>query len=336
MTIKDIARLAGVTHSTVSRSLNDSPLVSDATKERIKKIAADHGYSPNAFARRLVTRESRTLGVFFLSRDEIRFMENFGTQFLDGIARRSNEEGYDLLFFTMTRDRSADKSYLRLCREKHVEGVIFIGMTSDDPHLGELPQADIPVCVIDYPVEGAQVGYVTSDNDRGIRLALEHLWALGHRDIGFVGGPEVSPVALVREATYRTWMTERGLEARRRVWRGDFTKASGLARGAEIAADRSRPTALVAANDYMALGLLRAFRERGLAVPDALSLVGYDNAAAGEHSDPGLTTVGQNAEAMGARAVDFLLASLRGQSPERSIRIDPALVVRETTGPAHG
>lgn len=336
MTIKDIARLAGVTHSTVSRSLNDSPLVSAATKERIKRIAAEQGYSPNAFARRLVTRKSRTLGVFFLSRDEIQFMENFGTQFLDGIAQQSNQRGYDLLFFTMTRDRSAQKPYLQLCREKHVEGVIFIGMTSDDPHLAEIAASDIPACVIDYPVSGPSVGTVTSDNEKGIRAALDHLRDLGHRNIGFLGGPEVSSVAVIREETYRSWMAGQGLGRFVRVWRGGFTKASGSQRGAEILADPHRPTAVVAANDFMALGMLRACRDRGIRVPAEISLVGYDNAAAGEYADPGLTTVAQNAAAMGASAVDFLFAVLDGASPPATIRIEPELVVRESTGPVGG
>ncbi|HTH14999.1 MAG TPA: LacI family DNA-binding transcriptional regulator, partial [Spirochaetia bacterium] len=224
MTIKDIARLAGVTHSTVSRCLNDSPLVSEATKERVKRIAAENGYSPNAFARRLVTKKSHTLGVFFLSRDEIRLQENFGTQFLDGIAQESHKRGYDLLFFTTTSDRTNEKSYMRLCREKHVEGVIFIGMTSDDPHLAEIAASEIPVCVIDFPVEGALVSCVTSDNDRGVRQALDYLHGLGHRDIGFLSGPAVSPVAMVREDTYRSWMEERGLSPLARVWEGAFTK----------------------------------------------------------------------------------------------------------------
>jgi len=335
MTIKDIARLAGVTHSTVSRSLNDSPLVSAATKERIQRIAAEQGYSPNAFARRLVTRKSHTLGVFFLSRDEIQFMENFGTQFLDGIAQQSNLRGYDLLFFTMTRDTSAQKSYMRLCREKHVEGVIFIGMTSDDPHLAEIAASEIPVCVLDFPVDGPRVGHVTSDNELGVRAALDHLWALGHRDIGFLGGPEVSPVAMVREATYRSWMAERGLDQACRVWRGNFTKLSGTVQGCLLLADPHRPSAVLAANDFMALGLLKACRENGLGVPSQLSIVGYDNAVAGEYSDPGLTTVAQNAAAMGASAVDFLFASFDGSAPSPTVTIDPALVVRESSGRVH-
>src|SRR5512145_2029520 len=128
VTIKDIAKLAGVTHSTVSRSLNDSPLVSAETRERIKAIAREQGYAPNRHAQRLVTKKSSTLGLFYLSRDDFDFMDNFGTQFLSGITEACHERNYDLLLFTTPRDLTARSSYLELCRERHVEGVVFIGL----------------------------------------------------------------------------------------------------------------------------------------------------------------------------------------------------------------
>lgn len=330
MTIKDIAKVAGVTHSTVSRSLNDSPLVSTETKERIKKIALDLGYSPNSFAQKLVTRKSRTLGVFFLSRGELNFMENFGTQFLDGIASASHAQGYDLLFFTMTRDMSNKKSYIQLCREKQVEGVIFIGMTSDDPHLQEIAQAEIPVCIIDFPLEGTQVGFVSTDNKKGIHLALDFLWEAGHREIFFLGGPTMSPVAMIREQAFQEFMASRGTFRREMVLRGNFSNTSGYQKGLEILRWRHLPTALLAANDFMALGLIKSLKENGLRVPVDLSVVGYDNAIASEYSDPGLTTVGQNAVEMGASAVSFLLNKMRSPLINTTILINPTLVIRDS------
>jgi DNA-binding LacI/PurR family transcriptional regulator len=121
-----------------------------------------------------------------------------------------------------------------------------------------------------------------------------------------------------------------------RVWEGSFTKESGSLRGREILDDPHRPTAVLAANDLMALGLLRVCRERGLKVPGDLSVVGYDNAVAGEYADPGLTTVAQNAVAMGAQAVTLLFVTLDGVLSESLVRIDPHLVVRESTGPHRG
>lgn len=330
MTIKDIAKLAGVTHSTVSRSLNDSPLVSVETKERIKKIALEMGYSPNSFARKLVTKKSHTLGVFFLSRDELDFMENFGTQFLDGIATASHDSDYDLLFFTVTRDLSNRKSYIKMCREKQVEGAIFIGMTSDDPHLEEIATADFPICIIDFKVEGENVGFVSTDNVQGVHMALDYLWDCGHREIAYLGGPEHSPVAMTRENAFADYMRQKGVYQEKLIFRGNFSKASGYQKALEVMKLRNLPTALFAANDSMALGAIKSFKENGLRVPVDISVVGYDNAMAGEYSDPGLTTVGQNAVEMGASAVRFLLARMESDDLRKNILINPSLIIRES------
>ncbi|NNM67728.1 MAG: LacI family DNA-binding transcriptional regulator [Spirochaetales bacterium] len=333
MTIKDIARLAGVTHSTVSRSLNDSPLVATATKERIKKIAQDTGYSPNSFARRLVTRRSNTLGVFFLSRGELNFMENFGTEFLDGIATASSSNGYDLLFFTMTRELSQKKSYIGLCREKHVEGVIFIGMTSDDPQLEEIASSDIPVCIIDFQLEG--VGFVSTDNEKGTRLALDYLWSKGHRKIAYIGGPTVAPVAMIRERCYQNYMVEKGLGPFLEIFRGDFTTKSGYAQTLDLLRSEKLPSAIMAANDYMALGSVKALKEKGLRVPQDMSVVGYDNVLAGEYADPGLTTVGQDSTEIGLSAVRYLFDKIQNKKPPLTRLINPCLVLRDSVSSVH-
>jgi DNA-binding LacI/PurR family transcriptional regulator len=333
LTIKDIARLAGVTHSTVSRSLNDSPLVAAGTKERIKKIALETGYSPNSFARRLVTRKSNTLGVFFLSRGELNFMENFGTEFLDGIATASSSNGYDLLLFTMTRQLSHPKSYIGLCREKRVEGVIFIGMTSDDPQLAEIAASEIPVCIIDFQLDG--VGFVSTDNEKGTRLALDHLWSKGHRKITYIGGPAVAPVALVRERCYQNYMAEKGLGPFSEIFRGDFTTRSGYEQTLKLLNSARLPTAIMAANDYMALGAVKALKGKGLRVPQDMSVVGYDNVLAGEYSDPGLTTVGQNSTEIGLSAVRYLFDKMENRKPPFTRLINPCLVLRDSVSSVH-
>lgn len=327
--------MAGVTHSTVSRSLNDSPLVSVATKERIKAIAAAHGYSPNDFARKLVTRRSRTLGVFLLSRDEIQFRENFGVQFLEGIAEQCRRRDYDLLFFTRTADQAKEVSYLRLCRDKRVEGVVFIGLTSEDPHVDELRASDIPVCTIDFPLVGDQCSYVTSDNHGGVYLALDHLFSLGHRKIAFLAGPTSSPVATAREASYLDYFRAKNLPALS-LGPGNFTRESGYELGLRLIREIPVPTAILAANDFMALGVLRACRETGVGVPRDLSVVGYDNILAGEHSDPGLTTVAQDPLRLGASAVEVLFRKLDGLTAEPPLFLTPQLVIRESTGVCRG
>jgi len=328
MTIKDLAKLAGVSHSTVSRALNDSTLIPEETRNRIKKIANEHGYSPNTLARQLVTRKSSTIGLFFLSLEELNFMENFGTQFMTAITRTCHLHGYDLLLFTTPRDLTNTCSYIELCRRRQVEGVIFMGMTSNDPHLEEIRHAAIPVAIIDFSLEGKNTAFIGTDSKAGIDMALDWLRDQGHRDIVFIGGPEVSQVAMAREAAYRSYTDVENMNTR--VFRGDFSRHSGYRCAQEIAQLRPLPTAILAASDAMALGATNAFKERGLRVPDDISVMGYDNAAASENADPALTTIGQDANAIGERTVLNILDRIAGRKTRKTNLIAPALVIRES------
>jgi len=330
MTIKDLAKLACVSHSTVSRALNDSTLIPEETRNRIKKLASEHGYSPNSLARQLVTRKSSTIGLFFLSLEELNFMENFGTQFMTAITRTCHQHAYDLLLFTTPRDLANTSSYIELCRRRQVEGVIFMGMTSNDPHLEEIREAAIPVSIIDFNLEGDNTAFIGTDSEAGIQMALAWLHGKGHRDIVFIGGPEVSQVAMTRETAYRLYRENEQLEAR--VFRGDFSRNSGYRCAMEISSLDPLPTAVLAASDAMALGAIKAFKERGLRVPADISVMGYDDAAASENSDPGLTTIGQDANAIGESAVLNILDRIAGGKAEKTILIAPALVVRESVG----
>lgn len=330
MTIKDIAKIAGVAHSTVSRCLNDSPLVSDETKRKIRAIAEAHGYSPNSLARNLVTRKSNTLGLFFLSREELNFMENFGTQFMSAITSACHRHGYDLLLFTTPRDLGNTKSYMELCRQRQVEGVIFMGMTFNDPHLEEIRTSDIPAIIIDFQLDGPNVASIGTDSEQGIHMALEWLWSMGHEHIAFIGGPEVSQVAVDRERAYREFMATRAGPEGTQVFRGNFSRVSGYQRGIDILKENPVPTAILAANDAMALGAMKAFKEHGLRVPVDISVMGYDDAAASEFSDPGLSTIGQNSVTIGEGAVDYIIERIAGKRPQKIILVEPQLVIRES------
>jgi DNA-binding LacI/PurR family transcriptional regulator len=278
----------------------------------------------------LVTKRSRTLGLFFLSRIELDFMENFGTQFFSGITRAAYTAGYDLLLFTTPRDTENAKSYMRLCKERHVEGAIFIGLTSDDPHLDEIVHSPLPVSIIDYRLDGPNVGFVGTDSSKGIRAAMDWLVACGHDRIAFIGGPEASPVAVLREQTYRDFLRELGPPHAAEVGRGDFSRMSGYRCALEIMDRGHMPTAVLAANDFMALGAIKAFKEHGLRVPADVSVMGYDNAAVSEYADPALTTIGQDTETIGARAVGFIIDRLDQRESERLMNIAPRLIVRES------
>lgn len=330
MTIKDIARIAGVAHSTVSRSLNDSPLVSEETKNKIKQIAETHGYSPNSLAQRLVTKKSRTLGLFFLSREELHFMENFSTQFMSAITSACHRHGYDLLLFTTPRDLGNTCSYMELCRQRQVEGVIFMGMTSNDPHLDEIKQSTIPASIIDFHLQGKNLATIGTDSEKGVNMALKWLWDMGHTNIVFIGGPEVSQVAADRERAFREFMAIMAGHTQSQVFRGNFSRVSGYQRGIDILKHSPMPTAVLAANDAMALGAMKAFKEHGLRIPVDISVMGYDDAAASEFSDPGLSTIGQNSVTIGEGAVEFIMERIAGKNPQKIILVEPKLVIRES------
>jgi DNA-binding LacI/PurR family transcriptional regulator len=171
---------------------------------------------------------------------------------------------------------------------------------------------------------------VGTDSQRGIKLAMDWLYECGHRDIAFLGGPEVSAVAMEREAVFHECRAACGATTGARVYRGDFSKASGYERGLDILRERPLPDAVLAANDFMALGAIKAFKEHGVRVPVDVSVMGYDNAAGTDIADPALTTIGQNTEAIGESAVQFILHKVAGQDPCRNIKIEPRLVIRES------
>jgi LacI family transcriptional regulator len=208
--------------------------------------------------------------------------------------------------------------------------VIFIGVTTDDPHLAEIQKAAIPVSVIDYPLHGPNVAFIGTDSYQGIRQAMDWLFECGHRHISFIGGPAVSAVAVERELAYRQCMEEKGSFDPALILRGDFSKESGYHRALDILRTRPMPDAVLAANDFMALGAIKAFKEHGVRVPVDVSVMGFDNAVGSDSADPSLTTIGQNTLAIGTSAVHFILEKLDGHEPESIIKIEPRLIIRES------
>ncbi len=209
-----------------------------------------------------------------------------------------------------------------------MEGVIFMGMTSNDPHLEEIREAAIPVAIIDFELEGLNTAFIGTDSKAGIEMALAWLHEQGHRDIVFIGGPEVSQVAMARETAYLRYTETNNLPAR--VFRGDFSRLSGYRCAKELSRLDPLPTAVLAASDAMALGAIKAFKEQGFRVPGDISVMGYDDAAASENSDPGLTTIGQDANAIGESAVLNILDRIAGGKAGKTNLIAPALVIRES------
>jgi len=330
VTIKDIAQIAGVSPSTVSRALNDSPLIREETKARIREIAAALGYERNELARGLVKGASGALGLLVPD-----ITNPFFAEITKGVEEVARERGFGVVLCTTENEPAREEEYIKLLRRKRVDGLVIATATLDDPHLLELQRFRIPFVLVSRLAEKVEAPFVVVDDRKGGRLAVEHLVSLGHKKIGFIGGPANVHSSLERMQAYREVLAEYKLPFHRRwVTFASFTQEAGRTIGKAMLSAKDRPTAIFAANDLIALGVMEAAEELGLRIPEDLSLVGYNNIAYAALPRIQLTTVAQPMREMGRIAAEFVIEVLEGKrEPRLSLRLEPVLIVRRTTAP---
>ena len=331
ITIKDIAKAVGVSASTVSRALTGSPLVSDETRSRILDVARSLGYERNELARALVKGASGAIGLVVPD-----ITNPFFSDVARGVSDIAERAGYGVILCNTDGRVDRELSYVRLMRRKRVDGLLVCSATLDAPFVQDLTAAGTPFVLVSRMSADPDVPYVITDDRAGARLAVEHLVDLGHRRIGFIGGPENVQASRDRMSAYRDVLSEQAISARSE-WshHADFTQAAGRQVGQQILAQADRPTAIFAANDVTALGVLEVAEGLGLRVPEDLSLVGYDDISYASLPRIQLTTVAQPAVEMGQIASDWLFSRIESDdvSPLQRV-LNPRLVVRSTTGPA--
>ncbi|MFN7252631.1 MAG: LacI family DNA-binding transcriptional regulator [Anaerobacillus sp.] len=331
-TIKDIAKAAGVSVTTVSRALNGYSDVNEKTRERIKQIAQELQYSPNTLARSLVMNKTKTIGLLVSGMTRGSIKDNFTYEILCGINDTTSSLDYDLIFFSTNTSKQKEKSYTQLCRERKVDGVIIQGIKTDDPYLREVIDSDIPCVLIDIPIEGASVGYITTDNVLGAKNAVKHLLQLGHKHIGMINGHNQAFVSQQRLEGYRLGLIEDNIDFNwNYVVNGAFDEDQAYLVSKKLLQTNPQLTAIFSASDVMALGVLRAAKELNRSIPDDLSLVGYDDIVLASYVSPPLTTIAQDKYLMGQKAAELLVAMLQGGIEERRIVIDTVLVERSST-----
>ncbi|MFD6527476.1 MULTISPECIES: LacI family DNA-binding transcriptional regulator [unclassified Isoptericola] len=336
----DVAAVAGVSHQTVSRVLNDHPSVRGETRRRVLDAIATLGYRRNSAARALATARSTTLGVVTTG------SALFGpTSTLIAIEGAAREQGYFVSLASLRRyDAGAMHEALEHFMDQGVEAIVVIAPQDDVAAAVESFRAPVPVLVVaalDRPPRDAGTtgaGPTTLscavDQRAGARAATDHLLDLGHRDVLHVAGPQDWFDARERAAGWRAALEARGISpSRPRVcsWSAEDGYAAGRDLAEAIAAQEG-PTAVFAGNDQLALGVLRAFWERGISVPDDVSVVGFDDVAGAAYFVPPLTTVRQPFAELGERSVAMVVAAL-GAGAVPTERIEPTLVVRSTTAP---
>ena len=323
----DVARLAGVSHQTVSRVLNDHPSVRPETRERVEAAIGSLGYRRNSAARALATNRSRTIGLLAASTSR-----SGPVSTLVAVEEASRAAG---MYVNVTGLRVYDPASVRAALDhfldQDVEGIIAIAPVQAAVDAATVGARDLPTVIIAPPGETGEAAlHVAVDQRRGGRLAVRHLVELGHQRIAHLCGPPAWRDAAERATGWREELAASGRPAAE-VLPGDWTAASGYAAAQTWPADA--PTAVFAANDLMALGLIRGLTERGLRVPADVSVVGFDDIEITGYSLPPLTTVRQDFGDLGRAAVRVLLARLAGEQPAAPTLIEPVLVVRSSTGP---
>jgi DNA-binding LacI/PurR family transcriptional regulator len=325
--MSDVAQLAGVSHQTVSRVLHDSPAVRPETRARVLEAMKQLDYRPNSAARALVTGRTRTLGV--ISFDTTLYGP---ASTVLGIERAAHEAGYFIIIVSLpSLTHDSVRSALDRLRDRGVDGIVVIAPqeTAADALRGLPP--GVPVVAAEAgPGDAIPVAEV--DQLAGGRLATEHLLGLGHRTVAHIAGPEDFMEAQQRVAGWREALTAAGLDAPDPLV-GDWSARAGYELGHQLLQRRPDVTAVFAANDPMALGLLRAMRERGLSAPEDVSVVGFDDVPEAEYFSPPLTSIRQDFDEIGRRSLALLLEHMQGDARKRPRRVvvDPELVVRQST-----
>jgi DNA-binding LacI/PurR family transcriptional regulator len=322
----DVARLAGVSHQTVSRVVNDHPNVRETTRERVRDAMRQLNYHPNAVARALASRRSRSLGVISF---DTRLFGPAST--LLGIERAARVAGYTVTLSSLADlDAPSVRRAVAALADQSVDGVIVIASRESAARGVRDMRDSLPIVTIEGGYAD-DIPVVSVDQLAGARLATERLLGAGHRTVWHVAGPADWLEAQERVAGWRAALTDAGVRVPRLV-RGDWTPGSGYRAGQELAANRD-VTAVFVANDHMALGLLRAFHEAGVRVPDDISIVGFDNIPEAEYFLPALTTVRQDFDELGKRAFRLLLDVMDGtDAPVVGGRIPPTLIERDSVG----
>ena len=328
-TIADIARLAGVSKSTVSRALNDSPLISEEMKVKIRSLAREHNFQINAPARRLSMKQSRTIAfVTHAYHKDFSVADLFGLEILGGISSGLATREYDLLVIHVDpNDMKWAHQYYDTGR---VDGFILMTSTRKQTHVKVLLELNAPFIIWGVPQPKQKYCSVAGDNRTGGRLATEHLISLGKQKIGFIGGPSYELEVQHRLAGYEEALNDAGREIDQTlIEHGDFSNTSGADAMRRLLKKAPEVDAVFVNSDLMAIAAMDAIREEGRHIPEDIAVVGYDDLSIAAHSNPPLTTIRQNIPLAGKLLAQNLIEYIQsGMVTNVSIPVE--LIVRKS------
>lgn len=318
ITIRDVAKRAGVSVTTASYALNDKGSIGEATRKRVLDAAAELNYHPNAFARNLKKRNTHTIGVFIS-----RFSGSFYEEILDGIHSVILRTDYELLICPESR------SPRRILLHRQVDGAIVFDSTISNEAVLRLASFQFPIVVMDRTLQNDYILPILLDNAQGVREAFAHLFDQGFRKLAFVTGDIKSFDNTERMDAFLGEAEKHHLDVP--MYQGAFTEVSGYDVAQTILQAEDLPEAVFCANDQMAMGFLRAMRERGLTAPGDLAVVGFDDIPLSRYIQPTVSTIGTSRLEWGATAARQLIDFLANETPFQPQRIPTHFLARESS-----
>jgi len=331
-TIYEIAKIAGVSPTTVSKVINNYPDVSDKTRAKIKKILEEENFLPNSQAQFLSTKKTWTLGIVYFEDLGVGLNHPFFSGVIEAFKRQSDKYGYSLLFGSKN-DRLKNDTFLEYFKYRCVDGIAIICTDPNDKETLELIESDFPIVVID--MFNKNTSTVTSDNVQGCSLALNYLYKLGHRKIAHIQGVAQADnwPSSIRKKTYIEVMKKLNLDIPEGyiVDGVNFDVSGGYDAMKELLSLKDRPTAVFASGDKLAIGAIDAIKDAGLRVPEDISVIGFDNIEIAKYVTPKLTTIRQNCQEIGKAAVDILIEQINKKEKLKINKVIPVeLIERES------
>lgn len=330
-TISDVAKRAGVSTMTVSRVINNSGYTSQETQQRVEKAIAELGYVPNALARSLRFKQTKTIALILTD-----ITNPFFTTLARGVEDAASENGFSVIYCNTDESPQEEAEYLYALLQKQVDGMLLVPARSSKESVIYLRERKEPVVVLDRRIMDLNVDTVRCDSEEGAYLLTRHLLDIGHRRIAVLSGPAEASTAIDRVAGYRRAVEQAGLEVDpQMICYGQFIQESGYQMVQKVLSISPRPTAIFAANNFISIGAYHALRDAGLHIPEDISLVTFDDLPASLVLEPFLTVVDQPAYDMGYKGTELLLARLAGEGPaeQQEIILPVRIIIRKSSKP---
>lgn len=327
--MSDIAKMAGVSKSTVSRALKNDSRVKEATKNKIIKLARKYNYKPNKVAQALAEKQTKIIAVILPSAPRS-VSDPFFLEFLHGVNNTAYQQGYSLTIPPV--EKGNFDSFKKINENLNVDGVILTEPLLDDPRISYLKQNNIPFVFNGNPMLADDTAWVDTDNQLGAYQAVNYLIKKGHHRIAAVTGPLSLVAGKYRLEGYYQALKDNKIEINKDwIFESDFTEKGAYLTAKNLIKKHQQITAVFAANDLMALGIIKSLKDAGIKIPEDLSLIAFDSIKLGEYIDPPLTTVKNTSLEKGEKAVELLIKIIEAQKiTSRQILFPPELIIRDS------